>query len=241
MIKNYITIAFRNMIRQKAYTFINLSGLAVGIAACILILLYVQNELSYDKYLKSHDRIFRVSRSWLNVDGSVNIHLGHLVPPFSPLFKLDYEGTIEQSVRLMNFNPLITTEAKQFEEEGFFFADPESLEVFSWRMIKGDPESALQDPYSIILTQTTVSKYFGEDDPIGKTMNFNNTIDLKVTGILEDVPKNSHLHPTSFAPMVLVEEFYGGRNGYITCVVKDFHFESLKQEIAPIIFMITQG
>lgn len=136
MFRNYLIIAFRNMSRQKTYTIINLSGLAVGIAACILILLYVQDELSYDKYLKNHERIFRVSRSWQNTDGEVNLHLGHLAPPFSPLLKLDFEGTIEQSVRLLNFNPLITTEDKQFEEEDFFFADPELLEVFSWKMIK---------------------------------------------------------------------------------------------------------
>ncbi len=215
MIKNYLTVALRNMTRQKAYTFINLSGLAVGIAACILILLYVQNELSYDKYLKNHERIFRVSRSWLNADGKVNLHLGHLAPPFSPLFKLDYEGIVEQSVRLLNFNPLITTEEKQFEEEGFFFADPEFLEVFSWRMIKGDPKSALEDSYSIVLTQTSANKYFGDDDPIGKTMNFNNTVDLEVTGVIDDVPKNSHLHPDMFAPMILVEEYYGSHEQFM--------------------------
>lgn len=216
MIKNYFTIAIRNMTRQKAYTFINLSGLAVGIAACVLILLYVQNELSYDKYLESNDRIYRVSRSWLNADGKVNLHLGHLAPPFSPLFNMDYEGTIEQSVRLYNNDPILKVEEKQFEEDDFFFADPEFLEVFSWRMIKGDPKSALTDPYSIVLTESIARKYFGEDEPIGKTMNFNKIVDLKVTGIIEDVPENSHLHPTCFAPMILVEEFYGGREQFMS-------------------------
>ena len=174
MFRNYLTIAIRNMSRQKAYTFINISGLAVGIAACILILLYVQNELSYDKHLKNHERIYRVSRSWLNADGEVNLHLGHLAPPFSPLFKIDYEGIIEQSVQLTDFNPLITTEKKQFEEEGFFFADPELFEVFSWKMLKGNPESALKEPNSIVLTETIAKKYFEDGDPMGETMNFNN-------------------------------------------------------------------
>ncbi|MCK5699687.1 MAG: ABC transporter permease, partial [Cyclobacteriaceae bacterium] len=216
MIKNYLTIAFRNMSRQKVYTFINLSGLSVGIAACILILLYVQNELSYDKYLKDHERIFRVSRSWLNADGKVNLHLGHLAPPFSPLLAMDYEGTIEHSVRLLNFSPLMAVEDKQFEEEGFFFADPDFLEVFSWRMIKGDPKTALMEPHSIVLTQEIATKYFGDQDPIGKTLNYNNALDLKVTGVIEDVPENSHLHPTMFAPMILVEEYYGGREQFMS-------------------------
>jgi len=142
------------MNRQKAYSLINLSGLAIGIAACVMILLYVQYELSYDKYLKDNERIFRVSRSWLNADGKVNLHLGHLAPPFSPLFKIDFEGIIDQSVRLLNYNPVIKSEEKQFEEDGFFFADPEFLSVFSWKMIEGDPKSALEEPYSIILTES---------------------------------------------------------------------------------------
>jgi len=140
MLRNYLLIALRNMNRQKAYSFINLSGLAVGIAACILILLYVQNELSYDAHLKDHERIFRISRSWNNADGKVNLHLGHLAPPFSPLLKLDFEGTIEESVRLLNDDPLIKTDQKEFEENGFFFADPEFggvlMEDDSWRSCK---------------------------------------------------------------------------------------------------------
>jgi len=216
MIKNYLIIALRNMGRQKAYSAINLIGLAVGIAACILILLYVQYELSYDKYIKDNDRIYRVSRSWLNADGKVNLHLGHLAPPFSPLFRLDYEGRIEQSVQLLNYDPLIKTEDKHFVEEGFFFADPEFLEVFSWKMIQGDPKTVLKEPYSIVLTKSLAKKYFNEQDPIGKTMNLNGIADLKVTGVIEDIPKNSHLHPTMFAPMVLVEQFYGGRDQFMS-------------------------
>ncbi len=204
------------MNRQKVYSLINLFGLAVGIASCMLILLYVQNEMSYDNYNKDHERIFRISRSWVNPDGSVNLHLGHLAPPFSPLLKMDYEGTIEQSVRLLNFDPLMITDDKRFIEENFFFADPEFLEVFSWKMVEGDPATALIDPYSIVLTQRAANKYFNDESPIGKTINFNNTVELKVTGIIEDVPENSHLHPTMFAPMVLVEEYYGGHEPFMS-------------------------
>ena len=215
MFRNYLTIALRHMGRQKAYSAINLIGLAIGIAACILILLYVQYELSFDKYIKDHDRIFRVSRSWLNADGKVNLHLGHLAPPFSPLFKLDYEDRIEQSIQLLNYDPLIKTDDKHFIEESFFFADPEYLEVFSWTMILGDPKTALQEPYSVVLTKSLAKKYFNDQNPIGKTMNLNGIADLKVTGVIEDIPRNSHLHPTMFAPMVLVEQFYGGREQFM--------------------------
>ena len=210
MFRNYLIIAWRNLNRQKAYSIINLSGLAVGITACLLIMLYVQNELSYDRYLEDHERIYRLSRSWNNADGEINLHLGHLAPPFSPYINLDYEGTVERSVRLLSYNPLVKTADKEFEEDDFFFADPEFLEVFSWKMLKGNPETALVEPYSVILTEEMVSKYFGEQDPMGQSLNINNSFDLKVTGVIQDIPENSHFHPEFFAPMQLVEAFYGG-------------------------------
>ena len=216
MIKNYLLIALRNMNRQKTYSFINLFGLASGIAACILILLYVQHELSYDKYLDDHERIFRISRSWYNADGKVSLHLGHLAPPFAPLLKMDYEGIIEESVRLLKHDPLIKANGKEFEETDFFFADPEFLSVFSWKMIQGDRATALQDPYSIVLTKSLALKYFGDDDPMGKTINYSNLLDLKVSGVIQDIPENTHFHATMFAPMVLVEEYYGGREQFIS-------------------------
>ena len=216
MLKNYLTIALRGMIRQRAHFFINLSGLAVGIAACIIILLYVQNELSYDKHLKDHERIFRVSRSWNNADGKVNLHLGHLAPPFGPLFKLDYEGTVEQSVRLYNHNPLIIAGDNRFEEDDFFFADPEVFDVFSWNMIQGDAKTALADPYSVILTESMAAKYFNNENPMGKVIGYGELMELKVTGIIEDIPRNSHFHPTMLAPMVLVQEYYGGQEAFMS-------------------------
>ncbi len=218
MFRNYLTIAFRHMSRQKAYTFINVFGLAFGFAACILILLYVQNELSYDKHLADHERIYRVTRAWHNADGEVNLHLGHVAPPFGPLLKMDYEGQIEQAVRFLNNDPLLSVPEtdKKFEENNFFFADPEFLEVFSWKLIEGDPENLLTEPYSIVLTETSAKKYFGDDDPLGKAINFENMMDLKVTGIVEDIPENSHFHPTMFAPMVLVEQYYGGEEAFMS-------------------------
>jgi putative ABC transport system permease protein len=216
MFRNYLTIALRGMIRQRAHFFINLFGLAVGIAACIIILLYVQNELSYDRYLKDHERIFRVSRSWNNADGQVNLHLGHLAPPFGPLLKLDYAGSVEQSVRLYNHNPLIIAGDSRFEEDDFFFADPEVLEVFSWNMVQGDAETALDDPYSVILTKSVALKYFNSENPMGKTIGYGELMELKVTGVIEDIPSNSHFHPTMLAPMVLVQEYYGGPEAFMS-------------------------
>jgi len=218
MIRNYLTIALRHMSRQKVYTFINVFGLAFGFAACILILLYVQNELSYDKHLTDHERIYRVTRAWHNADGEVNLHLGHVAPPFGPLLKMDYEGQVEQAVRFLNHEPLISIpeSEKKFEEGDFFFADPEFLEVFSWRLLKGDPDVLLAEPYSVVLTERAAKKYFADEDPIGKSLNYENMFDLKVTGVLADIPDNSHFHPYMIAPMVLVEEYYGGKEAFMS-------------------------
>ena len=218
MLKNYLLIALRHMRRQKAYTFINVFGLAFGFAACILILLYVQNELSYDKYLTDHERIFRVSRAWHNVDGEVNLHLGHVAPPFGPLLQMDYEGQLEHTVRFLNHSPLISIpdSDKKFEENHFFFADPEFLEVFSWKLLQGEPEKLLIEPYSVVLTQSAAKKYFGDQDPIDKSLTYDNMMELKVTGVIEDIPENSHFHPTVIAPMVLVEQYYGGKDAFMS-------------------------
>jgi len=131
MFQNYIKIALRNIVRFKAYAFINLSGLAVGMAACLFILLYVQNELSYDKYHEKADRIFRVSRAWYNADGEISLHLGKVAPPFAPLLKSDFEGIILNAVRFLNDDPLLIRDDTKIEEEKFFFVDADVFEVFS--------------------------------------------------------------------------------------------------------------
>ena len=97
MLRNYLKVALRNILKYKGYSFINIFGLSIGMAACILILLYVQDELSYDKYHENHENIYRVSRKWFDQDGSVSLHLGHVAPPFAPLIENDFEGILERS------------------------------------------------------------------------------------------------------------------------------------------------
>jgi putative ABC transport system permease protein len=218
MLRNYLILALRHIKRQKVYTAINVIGLTTGITACILILLYVKNELSYDRYHADYQQIYRVSRAWYNLDGKENLHLGHVAPPFGPMLKMDYPGEIEHAVRLLGHDPIIYNPAndKKFEEENFFFADPDFLDVFSWKVLKGNAASLLAEPNSIVLTETAAKRYFDDEDPLGKTLNYNNYADLKVTGIVEDIPANSHLHPSMFAPMVLVEEYYGGKEAFMS-------------------------
>ena len=212
MFKNYFKIAVRNILAQKAYSFINISGLAVGMAACILILLFVDDELSYDKYHEKSDRIVRVSRAWKNIDGQTSLHLGQVAPPFAPLLKSDFEGIVLNAVRFLRDDPLITYMETKIEEERFFFADPDVFEVFSWKMIQGDPVTALKEPNSLVITQSTAEKYFGGDDPIGKVLNYDNQVDMKVTGVMEDVPRNSHFTVDFLCSFQTVEDFFGLEN-----------------------------
>jgi len=198
------------MLRNKVYSLINLLGLAIGMAATILILLYVGYETSYDTYHKDAERIYRVSRAWYNEDGEINLHLGQVAPPFGPLLKNDFPGIIERSVRVLNYNPLITYEDKKIEEPHFYFADPDIFKMFSWKLTKGDPNTVLSLPNSIVLSETTARRYFGDSNPVGHIMNMDNQFELKVTGVYEDIPANSHFHADFFAPMKMVEAYYGG-------------------------------
>ncbi|MEO0332288.1 MAG: ABC transporter permease, partial [Bacteroidota bacterium] len=211
MIRNYLKIALRNLARYKQMTLINILGLAVGMTACILILLFVQYELSYDRYHEKADRIYRISRQFLDPDGAVNLHLGHLAPPFEPLLAEDFSGIIQQSARLFSGNPLITYEVenKQIVEDDFFFAEPELFNIFTFPFIDGDPTTALNAPNSLVLTESTAKKYFDNEDPVGKILNFDNEIDMKVTGVIKDVPNNSHFRFTMLCSFVTLENYFG--------------------------------
>src|SRR6056297_952486 len=213
MLKNYCKIALRNLRKNPGYSFINIFGLALGMGVSILILLYVQYEMSFDAYHDKSDRIVRVSREWFNQNGETSLHLGHAAPPFAPLLEEDFEGTVQEAVRFFQVSPLMRYDEKSFVENRFFFADSEVFEVFSWKMLKGDPSTALTFPDGIVLTESTAEKYFGEEDPMGKSLEleFQGTqLPFQVKGIVEDVPPNSHFRFDFLASMEPVVQFYGG-------------------------------
>jgi len=225
MLSNFLKVAWRNMMRSKVFSLINVLGLAVGMAACILILLFVRDEMSYDGYHDNSDNIYRVSREFFNRDGESSLHLGHCAPPYCPLLKEDFGGTILEAVRFRNgYRPLLTFEDKQFEEERFFWVDPEVFDIFSWKMISGDPNKALTEPNTLVLTKSAARKYFGDEDALGKTINYNNQGDLMITGVIEDVPHNSHFQIDMLGSFSTLEYFIGlermmqnwGSNNYST-------------------------
>ena len=199
--------------RNKAHSLINIIGLATGMAACIIIVLFVRHELSYDAYHENKDRIYRVSRQWLNENGESSLHLGHVAPPFGPLLKTDFPETIEASVRLLrDNNTLLRSGDHQFVEDNFFFAEEDLFKVFTFDLTQGDPQTALVEPNSIVISESAAHKYFGEENPLGKLINYDNMAEMKVAGVFKDMPVNSHFHADFFCSFQTVEDFFGREN-----------------------------
>ena len=213
MLRNYLKIFIRNLKKSPAYILINILGLSVGMASSILIFLFVQHELSYDKYHENADNIYRVSRAWYNQDGEISLHLGHAAPPFGPLLKSDFDDKIKESVRLMNMTLVIKDDGKSFEEQRFFFSDPEVFKVFSWKLKDGDADKALTFPDGMVISESMANKYFGNQEAVGKSLELivgSQKFNMQVRGVMEDIPDNSHFKADFIASMEPVINFYGG-------------------------------
>jgi len=191
MLKNYLKIALRNFLRHRAYSFINISGLAIGIACCILMLLFVQEELSYDRFHASAERIHRVIVDENN-EGTIR-HLANTYAPLAPALQTEFPE-IPHIVRIFPHSVTVNRdEQRRFQEERFFFVDSTVFEVFSFAFLRGDPRTALHEPNAMVITAATAQKYFGDENPVGHILTIENKLDLKVTGVLQNVPRNSHV------------------------------------------------
>ncbi|MBN2357714.1 ABC transporter permease, partial [candidate division KSB1 bacterium] len=197
MLRNALLIAVRNIERQKVYSAINIAGLVVGMACCLLILLWVLDELSYDRFHVNADRIVRVTRLWTNADGAVNLHLGHVAPPIAPLLQNDFPE-VERAVRLLQVDEcLLESGQRRFKEKRFFFAEDGFFDLFSFEMIQGDPQSALRNPFTMVITDEMAKKYFRSSDALGRTLHFDRSgleADFVITGVIRSMPRNSHFH-----------------------------------------------
>ena len=199
MLGNYLKITLRNMKRYKAYSLINIAGLAVGIACTIFIFLWVKDELSFDRFHENADRIYRVVSSTSD-DGSPTNANGSF--GVGPALKKDFSEVIE-TVRIRKMGQSVKRyvgfKDKKFYESRFFFAEPTIFTVFNFPLVKGDSTTSLNDPNSIVLTEEMAKKYFGNEDPIGKIIeadpyNDGNLMLFRITGIAKNVPSNSHFH-----------------------------------------------
>ena len=198
MLKNYLLITFRNLKRHKVYSFINVAGLAIGMACCILILLWVRDEISYDRFHNNADNLYRVLMH--AEDGTYTSTPWQLMPTLKRDFPEITKGT-----RYAYRTWLTKYRERWFYEEGAL-VDPEFFEMFTFRFLKGNPETAFLSLNSVVLTEETAKKYFEEEDPLGKILNFDNNIDLTVTGVVKNVSANSSIQFDFLAPVRLAGE-----------------------------------
>lgn len=206
MLKNYLFVALRNLSKRKVHSFINITGLAIGLASFILIFLYVQDEVSYDQYHAKSDRIYRVNSDVKGAEYSSSMAF-----PVGETLVSDYDNFVEASVRFFNFQaPTVAIsylpdggDMVRYNEPQFFFTDSTLFDVFDFELLVGDKATALSRPNSLLITESTATKYFGAQDPIGKSIRFENglTIDFEIVGILADTPKNSHFEFDFLASM----------------------------------------
>lgn len=185
-------MAIKYIRKQKLFSLINILGLTVGIACCLMIFLFVVNEFSYDNFHKKGKNIYRVMRV-SNQNGATR-DIPYLSAPYATALLNDYPGAVQQAVRVLHDNDLITYNNISFNEKNVCITDSNFFQLFDFPLLKGDPATVLKEPRSIVLTASTAKKYFGNEDPIGKLLQMNQELPLKVTGIAEDVPLNSHLN-----------------------------------------------
>jgi len=200
MLRNYLKIALRNLLRQKAFSFINISGLAIGMACSILILLWVQHESSYDRFHQNADNLYRVTASLAELD----VHAGSTPTPLAYAMVTEIPE-IRNSVRISPLHSgLLQVGDRVFEEKNILFVDSTFLKIFSFPLIAGDPETALYNPEGILITEEMARKYFGDEDPLGKTIRKDQTDDFTVTGVFANVPENSHIQFDFVQPMAFL-------------------------------------
>ena len=196
MLRNFVRVALRSLIKQKVYSTINVVGFAVSISACLLILLYVQNELSYDTFNPKSDRIYKMALERIYPEHRT---FYSIIPhSFASAMKKDFPEVENTLIMGGPFNQSVVTykvsesETKSFEEDGFMLADSSFFEFFDLEMIQGDKKTALSKQQQVVITEEMAKKYFGDVDPIGKILGGDNG-ELTVTGVCKSMPNNSHL------------------------------------------------
>jgi len=193
MLINYIKIALRNIFKHKSYSFINILGLAIGTACSILIGIFVIHELSYDKFHENADQMYRV---WLKGRMGDNEIEGPTSCPPMAFIVVDEFPEVLQATRIQGkMSRLVNYEENRFNEDGIILADSTFFDVFTFPLIRGNPKTALAAPFKIVISEEMAEKYFGDDDPMGKSLRFDDdTTWVEITGIMKNVPSNSHFH-----------------------------------------------
>ncbi len=203
MFKNYLKIALRNLYKYKGYSFINIVGLTAGLTCSMLILMWVQHELSYDRFNKHAEDVYRVVENQFYAGGEI-FPVAVTPGPLASALKTEFPEIV-QATRF-NYRTLTIKKDEQVFSEGVAFADPEFFDIFTLPLVQGNLSTALSDPHSLVLTQEAAAKYFGDGDAVGQVLRINNQVDFRVTAVIENVPDNSHLQFDILAPFVYMRE-----------------------------------
>ena len=208
MFKNYLKIAFRNLLKYKGYSAINIGGLAIGIACCLLITLWVMHELSYDRFHANADRIYRVAEIFRE-DGKIVEESASIPFPAGPTLREAFPN-LKAARFYQTFEkvPLLRHGDNSFYEPRLFFTDSTVFDIFSFELVQGNPKTALTAPFSIVLTESSRRKYFGNENPLGKILRFENQLDFTVTGVVRDVPATSHIQFDFLAALLNIGDLF---------------------------------
>lgn len=207
MFRSYFLVAFRNLFRNRISSIVNILGLAIGMAAFVLIIQYVRFELSYDNFHEKEEVIFRIQQDRYN-KGELTTQWAAGCSAVGQALYENFEE-VENFTRFRKWSGIFSYGENKFREEEIYMADTSFFEVFSFELLEGDPKTALINPMEMVVSQTTAKKYFGDQDPIGESLRFNGGPELKITGIYKDIPRNSHLKPDIVASWATLVQFQG--------------------------------
>ena len=191
MLKNYFKIALRNFSKHRGYTLLNVVGLSIGISACLLILSYVLNELSYDKFNKNAVNIYRIQLNSYQ-DGKLAFQCAATYPGVGPALKEEFPE-VEEYARLFPISGILSYDDINFRETKIFRSDPAVFKIFTLPFVRGNSEKALTQPGSVVISESIAKKYFGNENPLGKILRYNGEEEFTVTGVMKDLPDNSHI------------------------------------------------
>jgi putative ABC transport system permease protein len=207
MIRNYLLVAIRNLGRNRISSLVNILGLAMGMAASVLIIQYVRFELNYDNFHEKQDVVYRLQQDRFN-QGELTTQWAAGCSAVGQALYENFEE-VENFTRFQKMNGVMTYGEKKFREEEIYLADTSFFDIFSFRILKGDGHTSLKDPLTMMLSESTARKYFGDEEAMGKSMRFNGGVELEVTGIFEDAPRNSHLKPDILVSWETLVRFQG--------------------------------
>jgi hypothetical protein len=218
MFKHYLRMAIRSIARYKSYAAINIFGLALGLASCILIFLIVRNELSYDRYHKHAHKTYRVTSLGLDYNPSVSFAV-------APALRNDFPELEHVSQYYYWQESMIEINHERYILKDIGAADNEFAKIFDLEWLAGDPNSALEAPNMIVLTESTAKQYFGDQDPMGQTIRMDNDWELKVTGLIKDLPSNTHLTCKSLVSWATFHDqttnYWSIQGGYLYVTLPD--------------------